>query len=94
MGRQPSQGGVKVSHPVHQDRPIPLEVVGQQHQRRTLGELDRGDPCPHRFDSKDHPAAQDLGEVPKVGGHISTRRVHEVELLEGCGLVSHGPCRR
>ena len=39
MGRQLNQGGVKVSHPVHQDRPIPLEVVGQQHQRRTVGEL-------------------------------------------------------
>ena len=40
-------------------------MVGQQHQRRTLGELDRGDPGPHRLDSKDHTTAQDLGEVPK-----------------------------
>ena len=38
MARQRNQGGAKVSHPVHQDRPIPLEMVGQQHQRRTLGE--------------------------------------------------------
>ena len=91
MGRQLNQGGVKVGHPVHQDRPVPLDMVGQQHQRRTLGELDRGDPGPHRLDSKDHPAAQDLGEVRKVRGHISAGRVQEVELLEGCGLVSHGP---
>ena len=85
MGRQLNQGDVKVSHPIHQDRTIPLEVVGQQHQRRTLGELDRGHPCPHRLDSKDHTTAQDLGDIPKVRGHISTRRVHEVELLEGAG---------
>jgi hypothetical protein len=66
-------------------------MVGQQHQRRALGELDRGDPGPHCLDSKDHPPAQDLGEVRKVRGHISAGRVQEVELLEGCGLVSHGP---
>jgi hypothetical protein len=65
-------------------------MVGQQHQRWTLGELDRGDPGPHRLDSKDHTTAQDLGEVRKVCGHIPAGRVHEVELLEGCGLVSHG----
>jgi hypothetical protein len=94
MGRQPSQGDVKVGHPVHQDRPVPLQVLGQQHQGRALGELDRHDPGPHRLDSKDHPAAQDLGEVRKVCGHISARRVHEVELLKGYGLVRHGPCRR
>jgi len=65
-------------------------MVGQQHQRRTLGELDRGDPSPHRLDSKHDPAAQDLAEVPKVRSNIPARRVHEIELLERCGLVSHG----
>src|SRR5215211_2950587 len=45
-GRQRNQGGAKVGHPIHQDRPVPLDMVGQQHQRRTLGELDRGDPSP------------------------------------------------
>ena len=55
-----------------------------------IGELDRGDPSPHRLDSKDDPAAQDLAEVPKVRSNISARRVHEIELLERCGLVSHG----
>jgi hypothetical protein len=93
-GRQRIQGGAKLGHPVHQNRPVPLDVVGQQHQRRTLGELDRRDPGPHRLHSKDHPAAQDLGEVGKVRGHIPTGRVHKVELLEGCGLVSHEPYGR
>jgi hypothetical protein len=89
-GRQRNQGGAKVGHPIHQDRPVPLDMVGQQHQRRTPGELDRGDPSPHRLDSKHHPAAQDLAEVPKVPSNIPARRVHEIELLERCGLVSHG----
>jgi hypothetical protein len=91
MGLQLNQGGAKVGHPIHQDRPVPLQVVGQQYQRRALGELDRGDPGPHRLDSEDHTAAQDLGEIGQVRGHIPAGRVQEVELLEGCGLVSHGP---
>jgi hypothetical protein len=89
-GLKPGHCGAKVGHPVHQDRAFPLDVVGQDHQRRAGGELDGSDPGPHRLDGEDNPPAQDLGEVLKVGGYVVAGRVHEVQLLEGYGLVNHG----
>jgi hypothetical protein len=90
-GLQLGQGGVEVGHPVHQDGMLAFDVVGQQQQRWARGELDGGDSGAHAFDREDYPAAQDLGEVAEVSGHISAWHVHEVELLERCcGVVGHG----
>src|SRR5438552_12345274 len=77
------QRGVEVLHPVDEDRALPLNVVGQENQGWPRGELYRGDARPHRIDCEDHPATQDVRQVRKVHRHVTTRRVKEIELLEG-----------
>src|SRR6266508_2991088 len=50
--RLPSSGlelderGRKVVHPIDEDRPMALDVVRQQEERRAAGQPDRGDPGP------------------------------------------------
>src|SRR5437868_4641191 len=61
------------------DRAIALEVVREQDMGRPVSELDHRDAGTHALHGEGQPAAHDLGEVARVGGHIATGRVEEVE---------------
>ena len=74
----------QIGDSVHEDRSVSLDVVGQEHQWWPLPQLDTGNPRPHRLDGEGHPSAQDVREIREVAGHVATRRVEEVELLEWC----------
>ena len=64
--------GVVVSDPVDKDRPIALEMVGEQDARRPLRQLDHRHPGPHPVDREDEAAAQRLGEVAHVRRDVAT----------------------
>jgi hypothetical protein len=81
-GLKPGQGGAQVVHPVHQNRAFTLDVIGQEDQRGTRGDLDGRDPGAHRLDGEDHAPAQHIGEVHKICGHVTAGCVQEVELLK------------
>jgi len=72
----------EAAHAVDEDRAFALDVVGEEHDRRPLGQLDRRDLGAHRVDREDRPAAEHLGEVLQVAGNVGRRRVEEVELFE------------
>ena len=80
----------ELGHPVDEDRPISLEVVGQQDEGRVLGEPDGGDPRPHRIDREHHFAAEDLAEEREIFGHVTARHVQEVEAFEGSAAARLG----
>jgi hypothetical protein len=80
----------EAAHAVDEDRAFALDVVGEEHQRRSLRQLDRRDPGAHRVDGEDRPAAEHLGEVLQVPGNVGRRRVEEVEPFERWrGRVTH-----
>src|SRR2546423_8158315 len=49
---------------------------------RPVGELDHRDAGTHALHGEGQPAAHDLGEVARVGGHIGAGRVEVIELQE------------
>ena len=67
----------------HLDRgPLPFQVIGQQHVRRLLGQLDQRRARVHPLDAEQQRPAKHLGEVLRVLGDVITRRVEVVELTE------------
>ena len=73
----------QVGDPVDEDRPVSLEMVGEQEVWRSPGQLEHGHPGTHPLDRENDRGAQHLGEMRRFGGHVPAGRIDEVELLEG-----------
>ena len=63
-------------------RPVALEVVGEQHERRIVRQPDRGDARPHRLDREHDPAAEDVLEGREIARDVAAGHVEEVEPVE------------
>jgi hypothetical protein len=87
---QLGQRAVEVTHPVVQNRCLPLQMASEQQARPMLGELQLRDARAQRFDGEDDFTAEDVPIEGEVASDITTRHVNEVEPLEG-RAVSHGP---
>ena len=75
-------GRFEVGDPIDEDRPVALEMVGQQDARRSVGQVDHRHPGAHPVDREDDAATEDVGEVRHVGRDVATGHVHVVERLE------------
>src|SRR5260370_22035040 len=82
---------VEVFDPGDENRPLALEVVGEQNVRRPIGELDLRDPRAHSLDCERQPATEHASEVLRIGGDVGTGRVEIVDLYE---RERHGPAPR
>ncbi|TMK36858.1 MAG: hypothetical protein E6G58_04895 [Actinobacteria bacterium] len=66
----------------HGDRAFALQVIGEQDERRALGELDGCDPRAHPVDRETNASAEDIFEDGEVGGDVAAGRVQEVQRQE------------
>src|SRR2546429_9487055 len=64
------------------DRSFAFEVVGEEHMRRTVRQLDDRHARAHSLDRERELAAKHVGEEPRVGRDIAAGRVQIVELEE------------
>ena len=79
---EPASRAREVGDGEHVDRPVALEVVGEQDRGR-VAEADHRDPDAAVLDREDLLRAEDVDEVAEVGGHVGARRVQVVEAAEG-----------
>src|SRR2546430_6374876 len=79
---QLGDGLAKAVDAVDVDRSIALEVVGEQHMRRTLRQLDHRHSRAHTLHGETELASQHLGEVARVARDVAARRVQVVQLLK------------
>ena len=73
---------VQIGDAIHEHRPIALQVIGQQDERRIVAQLDGRHPRPHRVDREHHSATEDLAEPPEILGDVAAGDVEEVERAE------------
>jgi hypothetical protein len=76
------EGRGQIVHPVDEERSLSLQMVGQQHERRSRRQRDRRHSGPHAVDREDDPAAEDPFEVREVGRDVPAGDVQEIQLLE------------
>src|SRR3989440_1871848 len=79
---QLGSGLAQVVDAVNVDRSFAFEVVGEEHMRRTVRQLDHRHPRAHSLDRERELAAKHVGEEPRVGRDIAAGRVQIVELEE------------
>src|SRR5207248_7686175 len=78
---------------VDENRPLALQVVGQQDVRGSGGELYLRHAGAHALDAEPESTTKHLGEVPHVGGDVSTGRIQVIELNERERLSRHALLR-
>src|SRR3989441_4255225 len=79
---QLGSGLAQVVDAVNVDRSFAFEVVGEEHMRRTVRQLDHRHPRAHSLDRERELAAKHVGEEPRVGRDVAAGRVQIVELEE------------
>jgi len=75
-------GRLEVRDPVHEHRLIAVEMLGEEQLRAGDGETKHGDASTEGFDGVHHLGPQPLRVVGELSGHIGTRAVKELQLLE------------
>jgi deazaflavin-dependent oxidoreductase (nitroreductase family) len=81
---------IEIRHAVDRDRPLSVEVIGEEDEWTLLVETEGCHTSPVRLDREDDERAQTLERL-HVRGDVLARRVEEVEALERrIALVRHG----
>ena len=71
-----------VGHPIYHDRAVALDMTGEEHPRRSLGQLEQGGLDAAILDREHDASPEPVHEVDHVGGNVATWRVQEIEGLE------------
>jgi hypothetical protein len=72
----------KISHSVHENGHLAIQVAREQQQGSAGTDADRCDSGSHRLDGEDYLPTEDIDDIRHVIGHIPARHVQEVELFE------------